>query len=242
MKTLKKILLLTGIAMSINAIGQTITIDYFGQACFRVTSANGTTVLIDPAEFKGYHLPGGLAPDIVTISHNHFDHNQTAGLKGNPVILRGTTDDLQRVNPIATVIGDIRFSSIASYHNPAKTAKNAIFLFDMDGIRLAHLGDLGMVLTGEQIKAMGDVDLLMIPVGGKYTLDPAGADTVIGQLPSCRIIIPMHYRTEAFDGLPYTVDDFLQGKQHVRRINGNRFSFSPADIPQTMETVVLKYQ
>ncbi len=219
----------------------TIRIKWFGQSSFLVTTTSGTNILIDPANFKGYHFPDSVSADIVTVSHEHIDHNYVKGVLGSPAIFRGTDDKCQTFNSIDTTIRGIRLYSISSYHNPAHTAVNAVFVYEFDGLRMVHLGDIGTVLTDEQLRAIGNIDILMIPVGGKYTITAAEADTIVNQLDVKRLVIPMHYKTEAFPELPYTAEPFLKGKENVIRIDNNYFIIDPATMPETREYVLLRY-
>ena len=219
-----------------------VTIQWLGQSCFLMTTSHGTQILIDPAEFKGYHLPKGLTPDIVVISHNHIDHNNISTLEGNPVILYGCTADNQQINIIDTLFRDIKLNTVQSYHDPGKHGMNAISVIKFDSLRIVHLGDLGTTLTAEQIKAIGRVDFLMIPVGGKYTIAGVEADSVIEQLQVRHYILPMHYKTAAFDGLPYTVEDFLKDKENIHRITGNTLTIDPKHLSTEPEYIILDYK
>ncbi len=108
-----------------NLDNREIEIEYFGQSCFLLTTPANTRILTDPVEFKGYHLPTGTEAGIVTISHNHPDHNRADLVAGNPVILRGTSPDLQRVNQIDETIRDVRIYTVPSYHSPGPRSFHA---------------------------------------------------------------------------------------------------------------------
>jgi len=234
-------LLISSSLGQIRAEDREITIIWLGHACYLITTSDSTQIMIDPAEFKGYHMPKGLEPDIVTISHNHIDHNRVNMLEGNPVLLYGCSPDNQTVNTIDTIIKDIKIKSVPSYHDPGKHGINAIFVIEFDSIRIVHLGDLGTTLTKTQIKDIGEVDILMIPVGGQFTIAGAKADSVINQLNVQRMILPMHYKTEAFDDLPYAADDFLKGKENVIRISNNRLTIKLDQFPGKKEYVIMQY-
>jgi len=226
----------------INSSEKKIVIKWFGHSCFLIITSEKTKILIDPVEFKGYHLPKGIEPDIVTVSHNHPDHNRLDVVDGNPIILKGTTSNIQKVISIDKNINNVRIYTIPSYHDPGKHGMNAIFVFEFDGIRIAHLGDLGTTLSNNQIEAIGEVDILMIPVGGQFTISGTNADSVINQLKVHSLVFPMHYRTEAFKSLPYSIDDFLKGKENVVRISGNVFIQNLLDMPLKRENIVLDYK
>jgi L-ascorbate metabolism protein UlaG (beta-lactamase superfamily) len=186
-------------------------------------------------------MPSNTTADIVTVSHEHPDHNCVSALSGNPVVFRGTDENLSTVNQIDTLIGDIRLYTVYSYHSPGHHGLNAIFVFELDGIRIAHLGDIGTTLANDQIEAVGDIDILMVPVGGQFTIAGADADTVVDQLNVKRIVLPMHYKTEAFDIFPYTAEDFLAGKENVRRVDGNEITVDIGTSGVIREYVVLGY-
>jgi L-ascorbate metabolism protein UlaG (beta-lactamase superfamily) len=219
----------------------TVGIRWLGQASFLITTPDGTKIMIDPANFKGYHTPAGMTADIVTISHEHVDHNVVPEMPKTPLVLHGTNEKCTVVNKIDTNIGPVHIHSVASFHNPAKDRTNAIFVYEFGGVRIAHLGDIGTILSDEQIKAIGEIDILMIPVGGYYTIDPIMADSIVSQLKVKRYILPMHYKTEAFDGLPYSAEDFIKGRKNVIRSDSSELTFKSEERPEAMEYVVLRY-
>jgi L-ascorbate metabolism protein UlaG (beta-lactamase superfamily) len=227
---------------SINAGEKDISIKWFGQSCFLITVSDGTQILTDPAEFMGYHLPTGLTAHIVTVSHNHMDHNRVDLVGGNPEVLMGLTPDSTKFVHTDKKIKNIRIYNVSSFHDPGKHGLNAIFVFEFDGIRIAHLGDIGTTLTDNQIKAIGKIDILMIPVGGKYTIAGADADKIVEQLDVKMIVFPMHYKTEAFSGLPYSENDYLKGKKNIKRISGNTFILNISKPPAEREYIVMDYK
>ncbi|MDN5276079.1 MAG: hypothetical protein PWR01_44 [Clostridiales bacterium] len=178
-------------------------ITWFGHACFRLVSDSGVTIITDPFdETVGYELPDEQA-DIVTVSHQHFDHNYVQGVPGNPEVISKIGN---------FYVKDIPIKGIKSYHDDQggnKRGINIMYVFDIDGIKVCHLGDLGHTLAGEQVEQIGDVDMLLVPVGGTYTIDArAAADVVASLKPS--IVIPMHYKTDRIDFPIDGVDKFLK--------------------------------
>jgi L-ascorbate metabolism protein UlaG (beta-lactamase superfamily) len=163
---------------------------WFGQSCFLLTSQAGTRVLMDPfGKGLGYPVPQVQA-DIVTTSHDHFDHNNVAAVKGNfyHIDTRGTYTHK-----------DIGISGTLTCHDKVQGAmrgSNIVFNFSVDGLNVCHCGDLGHLLTPEQVIAIGKVDVLLLPVGGNFTINAAEALEVRNQLKPA-ITIPMHYRTRA---------------------------------------------
>jgi len=219
---------------------ETLSIRWWGQACFTIGDG-ATTVLTDPfpADF-GYHTPS-LAPQVVLVSHEHHDHNAVETAPGKPVVVRG-------VGPHEAA--GISFRGVAACHDAEhgkERGPNTIFAWEMAGLKLVHLGDLGHLLTDEQITAIGPpVDVLMIPVGGFYTIDAAQAVQVAEQL-QARVILPMHVRTAAMSRLPIApADDFLKALPagwEVQRPTTPTLTLSRADLPATGRRVVaLPYQ
>ncbi len=218
-----------------------VIINYFGHSCFMITTPDNTKILMDPVEFMGYHMPEGIKPDVVTVSHNHPDHNRIDKVAGEPEIFLGVSSDIQKVNTIKKKVNEVNIYTVPSWHDPGRHGVNAIFVFEFEGVKIAHLGDLGTTLSESQVETIGEVDILMIPVGGQFTISGSDADEVIRQLNVKSIVLPMHYKTEAFS-LPYSAEDFMQGKDNCKRISGNRLTLDLSNMPQKTEIVVLDYQ
>ncbi len=216
---------------------------YFGHSTYLVES-DGTSVLTDPFDEQkvGYPFPN-VTPAAVTVSHEHFDHNHVTKVKGKPKVIRGLRDDGKNWAEPKEQIGPILLSTIRTYHDTSQggeRGKNTMFLFEAEGLRLLHAGDLGHTLSQDQAKAAGRIDVLLIPVGGYYTIGPKEADVVIGQL-SPRIVIPMHYKTEVNKDWPIgTLEQFLEGKERVRR-QGQTVTFTPATLPAVQEIWGLRH-
>ena len=224
---------------------QEVTFRWFGQACFLIETSQNTRIITDPLSMGAYKIPEDIKPDIVTVSHEHFDHNQVDAVSGEPSFLRGLTSGGKDFASIEEKINDVKIYAVPSYHDAnqgKQRGKNAIFIFEFDGIKVVHLGDLGHTLSEDQVKGIGPVDVLMIPVGGKYTVAGEEADKVIAQLNPKMIVFPMHFKTDAADFLPYTGDDFAKGKQNVKKIEGNTFKLDLKNPPPHLEYVVLNYK
>ena len=210
-------------------------IKFLGHATFVITSDAGIRIITDPYETSPDLTYGEIteSADIVTVSHGHFDHGNVAAVKGNPEVVRRAG---------RTKAKGIEVKGIASYHDNAKgrlRGSNIIFCFELDGVRVCHLGDLGHLLEGKQVEEVGTVDILLIPVGGYYTIDAKAATQVCSQLKP-RVIIPMHYKTEK--GLPEIagVDEFLRGKANVTRQDSSEVEFEQGELPATSQIIVLK--
>ena len=169
-------------------------IKWYGQSCFRLTAENGTQIVTDPysnrfGSLAGFKLPE-IDANIVTISHNHGDHNNVSAIKGDFAHIK---------DPGAFSQADIGIKGVQTYHDDVsgkKRGKNIVYNFRIDGLNVCHCGDLGHLLSPEQIKKIGNVDILLIPIGGRAVLDAGGATEVMKQL-NPAVVIPMHYRTKS---------------------------------------------
>lgn len=176
-------------------------IEWLGHACFLITSGGGTRIVTDPFnEEVGYPLPR-VEADIVTVSHQHFDHNAVAVVGGRPRVVEGPGDHRPE---------GVSVRGVSTFHDQEEGRKrgtNTVFVITVDGLNVCHLGDLGHLLSPEQVRLIGPVDVLLVPVGGTYTIDAAeAAETVTALRP--RVVIPMHYKT-GYINFPITgVDEF----------------------------------
>ncbi len=178
-------------------------IEYLGHSCFKLTESTGTSVVCDPYSGEiGYSMPK-VSADAVTISHGHYDHNATANVGGNPQIISG--DNVHDLDGVA-------IDAIKSFHDECrgrKRGENTIFKFRMDGIDVCHLGDLGEACTPELIETILPVNVLMIPVGGNYTIDAETAKEYVDRIMP-DIVLPMHYRTKDCTLDIDRLDEFLK--------------------------------
>ena len=167
---------------------------WLGQACFVLETAAGTRVVMDPIpKGLGYELPSNLRADLVTISHEHADHNNVALVAGKPRVIRGLTSDRKGWTRVDEKVKDVSVRAVAVYHDDKRGAVrglNTVFIFEVGGLRIAHLGDLGNTLTDEQLAAIGLVDVLLIPVGGTFTIDGRQATRVVEQLRPRVMVVP----------------------------------------------------
>lgn len=187
-------------------------IKWLGHACFLLTSEKGTRVVTDPFdETVGYKVEE-IEAEIVSTSHDHYDHNNIGMVVGNAKHVMGAG----KIN-----IDGIDITGVESFHDECegvKRGKNDIFKFTIDGISVCHLGDLGQTLNNDQLRQIGNVDVLMIPVGGVYTIDYKGAIEVMNLIkPS--ITIPIHYKTPALTFEIDGVEPFLSatGGKHISK-------------------------
>ena len=220
---------------------------WFGQSCFLLETAAGTRIVMDPIpRTLGYPLPPGLKADAVTISHEHADHNNLGLLANKARVLRGLTPDRKGWTKIDEKVKEVSVRSIALYHDDNRGADRGLdtaFLFEVAGMRIIHLGELGHLLTDDQLSAIGAVDVVLIPVGGAFTLDAHTASRVVDQLRPRLLVIPMHYKTDAVTVKELAgVDPFLAGKANVRREVGNSIPLTPLKGRPGTEIVVLGYK
>jgi L-ascorbate metabolism protein UlaG (beta-lactamase superfamily) len=197
-----------------------MTITWCGHACFLLESSCGSVVFdpYAPGKVPGWKLPP-LTAELVVCSHGHDDHNYSAGvaLTGRPF----TGKLLQ----------------LPSFHDDARGAlrgENTITLVEAEGLRAVHMGDIGCPLTPEQIAALGRTDVLMIPVGGHYTVDAAQAWEIAKAL-GAPIVIPMHYRGRGFGyDVIGPVEPFLKLAGNVKELEGMSYTVDMADAPATI--------
>ena len=211
-----------------------IQIQWFGHSTFQITSSRGTRILTDPHQREDLPWPT-LPQDIVTTSHNHGAHSNLWMAQGNPVILEGLNpDDSWKV--IHQTVRDVSVYTVPAYHDKSQgwqRGSNSIFVFRVDDICIAHLGDLGHKLTPQQLKMMGKIDILLVPVaGGMFTVTPTEAIEV-AKLVKPAIAIPKHYWWEG------GWQAFAGGFQRVRRLDAPVLKIAKTELPQPTEIVVL---
>lgn len=217
------------------------TLRWLGHSCLLLTSSRGTKVLVDPIpKGYGYEGPPLEGIDAIVITHDHPDHAYAGLAAGNPLVLRGLSGgDWTKIDQ---KVKDVGIRTVGAYHDSAQGSqrgKNAIFVFDADGATVVHLGDLGHILAPEQVAAIGPVDVLLLPVGGFYTIDGPQATEVMGQLKP-RVAIPIHYKTAKLrpDWPGVGADGFLAGKK-VERSASSTYAFTKETLPGETTVVAL---
>jgi len=211
-----------------------MVITWYGQSCFKIQSGE-TVVFTDPfAKEIGLTPPRGQA-NIVTVSHQHFDHNNIESLSGEPLIIDG---------PGEYEFKGININGIFSYHDNdegKKNGTNTIYMIEVEGIKICHLGDLGQKkLTAEQLEKIDEIDILIVPVGGTYTIDGSAAAEIINQIEP-RIVIPMHYKIPGLNMKIDGVDDFLKEMGAGKKPAVDKLTLKKKDLPEEeTEVVVMK--
>jgi L-ascorbate metabolism protein UlaG (beta-lactamase superfamily) len=214
-------------------------IKWYGHSAFRITTAKGTKVIIDPYEDGSYN--GALAygkikdeADIVITSHDHPDHAYIKDLPGKYThISKEGSYEVQNV----------KVMTIPTFHDTTagkERGHNLISLLTADGLSLAHMGDLGHALDALILKKIGHVDIMFLPVGGFFTIDAAAAGEVMNAVRPI-ITIPMHYKTRkcAFPITP--VEDFTQGRNNVRVLKESEITVTKESLPREPEIIVLQH-
>lgn len=192
-------------------------------------------IVTDPFDATvGYKVPE-IETDIVSTSHDHYDHNNVNIFSGNPVLVKGAG----KIN-----IKGIDITGVNTFHDEEggkKRGLNTVFKFKVDDLYVCHLGDLGHVLTDAQLKELGKVDILLVPVGGVYTIDHMGALEVTNVLKP-QVTIPMHYKTEELTFSLLGVEEFLSLVGDYKKIDGCEIEINKDNIGTLPKVVVLNYK
>jgi len=210
-------------------------ITYLGHSCFRIKEKK-VTVVTDPflPSMVGFPLPK-ISADIVTVSHQHPDHNNVSFVEGEPFVIS---------DPGEYEVKGISVFGYPTYHDSKSGSirgTNTIYLIESEDLRICHLGDLGGTIPAKIIEELGEIDMLMVPVGGVYTLGPKEAVELIGQLEP-KIVLPMHFKEAGINeenfGKLATVEDFVRefGKEPERQ---ERLTVNKGNLPQETKLVIL---
>ncbi|MFA5052026.1 MAG: MBL fold metallo-hydrolase [Patescibacteria group bacterium] len=208
-------------------------ITWLGQACFKIQSKD-VTVITDPYDAGiGLKLPR-LNADIVTVSHDHHDHNNAGAINGNPFVIN---------QPGEYEVKSVFVHGIPSYHDDksgAERGNNIIYFFQIEELKLAHLGDLGAPLTDDQIEKLEGVDIVFIPVGGVYTIDGKQAAEVVSQLEP-RIAIPMHFKIPGLNIKLQGIDKFCDEMGVKQNGTEEKFKITKKELPsEETQVIILK--
>ncbi len=210
-------------------------IKWLGHASFLITSDKGMKIITDPYQAGGPIQYGEIKgpADAVTVSHEHVDHNNVAPIEGKPQIIRSA-------KPVE--VKGIKFRGVDTFHDENKgkdRGTNTVFCFEVDNIHVCHLGDLGHRLSDQEVKKIGQVDVLLTPMAGFFTINAEVATEVSNKLKP-KVIIPMHFKNDRCDIPVSTVDDFLKGKNKVTRMDSSEIEFKTGRLPAETKIIVLK--
>ena len=216
-----------------HAIFKRMDISWLGHSCFRIRGTHATIITDPYSPDLGYSL-GKPTAHIVTVSHQHPGHSYVQGIGGEPKVVSG---------PGEYEISGVLIIGMATFHDDAKGSKrgkNTAYLMEVDEVSVCHLGDLGHVLTTEQVEEIGNVDVLLLPVGGVSTIDAPMAAEVVRQLEP-KVVVPMHYKTRALSRELETVDRFLK-ETGVKEVNSqSKLSFTKPGLPAGTQVFLLNY-
>ncbi len=209
-----------------------MNITWLGHSSFLVKGKNATLVT-DPFDSgsTGLKFPK-VEADIVTISHDHADHNAPRNVGGNPKII---------TNPGEYEIKEVSIFGVPTFHDNQKgkeRGKNTVFTIHMDDIRLCHLGDLGHKLSEETLGEIGTVDILFVPVGGVYTLDASTASDVVSNIDP-KIVVPMHYKVANLSYDLADVEDFVK-ETGLEPVNTKTYNITFDKLPEDRELIILE--
>jgi L-ascorbate metabolism protein UlaG (beta-lactamase superfamily) len=208
-----------------------VTISWFGHSCFMVSDS--VKIVTDPFDKSvGYPVPN-VSADIVLVSHEHFDHNNVSAISGKPEVIRGDQ---------TKTVGGITFKAVKASHGDGR-GDNFIRVWEFEGIRFVHFGDLGVDLTDSQYKEIGTVDVVFIPVGGYFTIDAEQATKIINKM-NPKVVFPMHYKTPVMGSrFPIAaIEPFLKGKKNVVKVGKNSVTLKKDSLPKEMTVYVLEYK
>ncbi len=208
-------------------------ISWLGHSCFRIIGTHATVITDPYPPDLGYSL-GNPTARIVTVSHQHPGHSYVQGVAGEAKLVTG---------PGEYEISGVLIMGMATFHDGEggrKRGKNTVYIIEVDEVSICHLGDLGHVLTIAQIEEIDNVDVLLLPVGGVSTINASMAAEIVRQLEP-KVVVPMHYKTEALKWDLEPVDRFLK-EMGVKEVDSKpKLSFTKANLPTSTQVFLLSY-
>lgn len=208
-----------------------VNITFYGHALFVITTGEGKKIGTDPYDEQIRDPLPDISADIVTSSHDHYDHANISLFKGDPEVIN---------TPGETVIENIRFFGIPSFHDKSGGSlrgKNIIYTIETDEMKIVHLGDLGHIPDSKQLKSLQEIDILMIPVGGVYTINATQALDIINDLEP-KVAIPMHYKSVDTRLNVDEVSSFTRRADSFKEV-GHTINITKKDLPKDTEIWVM---
>lgn len=211
-------------------------ITWLGQSCFKIQTKSQkdlgeATIVTDPYGNIGFKMPR-FGADIVTISHNHLGHNNSEAINGNPFIIKQAGE---------YEVKNIFIYGFTSFHDKvqgAERGKNIIYKIQTEGMTVAHLGDVGHLLDNGLAEKLEGTDILMIPVGGVFTIDAKQAAEIVNQIEP-RIIIPMHYKLPGINVKLDPLDNFLKEMGAAKKEMVEKLKISKKELPQEKSQIII---
>jgi L-ascorbate metabolism protein UlaG (beta-lactamase superfamily) len=213
-------------------------IKYLGHAAFLLAASDGTHIITDPYKPGCFNCAVNYGPieeqaEFVTVSHDHLDHNYTDDLPGSPRVIKTVRGGRA---------GVVKVTGFATFHDESRgreRGSNIVFVFEDEGLRLAHLGDLGHI-PAEQAEAIGAVHVVLLPVGGYFTIGPDAAHRTAALL-RAKVIIPMHFATKKTSMPIVGVDRFTEGQGNVKLLGVPEVEVTAGSLPESPEIWVLEH-
>ena len=208
-------------------------IKYYGHSCFALKYEGGPVLVTDPFDASVTYPPCEAECDAALVSHDHFDHNHIQTLKGNFTVIKEAG---------AYEVGSVKVTATHSYHDPEQGAlrgENLLMRVEGEGLAIAHLGDLGHMPNDAQKAALANLDILMLPIGGTYTIDTPQAEALIAELKPRRVIA-MHFKTDAYEINISTCDAFAKDMNAV--FMPNEIEVTRENIDTLPEVMILNYK
>lgn len=211
-----------------NVGGVIMKIQWFGHSFFLVTSQGGKKIVFDPFDQSvGYPLPQ-VSANMVCVSHSHYDHNNVQIIGGNPEIIQKAG---------IYVRDGYQIQGFQNYHDHKKgkeRGENVVYRIEIDGLSLIHAGDMGMLPSLEEIESWKPLDILLVPVGGIYTINGHEAQTLVEHLKP-RVVIPMHYRTPLLKFELQPVENFTYQFFKVKTLSETQVEITRENLPESTE-------
>ncbi len=205
---------------------------WYGHACFKLKSKN-SSVIVDPYVAEtGLKLPKDMVADVAITSHNHPDHGNVSAVEGSPLVIAGPGEYE------AKGVGVIGVQTYHDNKNGEERGSNTVYNILIEGVNVVHLGDLGHTLTDDQVSQIGNCDVLLVPVGGVYTIDALEASQVVAQLEP-KIVIPMHYGVAGLSYQLAGVEEFLKAMGAEAVEPQPKLSVAKDKFPEETQVVLL---